>query len=746
MIESFQLANVASYDEAGINVNNLKEVNFFYGANGCGKTTASNYLTDTSKEFYTSCSVNWKDNQPLQTLVYNKAFRDKNFGSSDIAGVFTLGQATSEQVSEINAKTKERNDEITELTKHEKQLKAKESEQVELTSEFTEKCWSLYKEFGGDFKDALRGALNKKLFKDKIITYSAELKQEDKIPTYEALIAKANTLLGARPSVFPKLPEINADQLIRIETDEAWKSIVVGKADVDIAGLIDQLSIQDWVNQGRKYIEDEHCPFCQKATIDRSFKIQLEAYFDDSFNAKVLHIERIGAEYESLTNELLSRLLKVLTEERQNPKTKLKIDEFESHFNALESQINANLINFKGKVDKVSSAIDVIQTSESIKSLIQIIATANSEIQTHNQLANDFDNATNTFTTQVWQFLADKIKLDYKTFMKKNIGLDKAISSLSANIIKRKDKLESLKVELVSLSRNMTSVQPAVDDINRLLKAYGFLNFEIVPSPELDNHYVIQRQNGELALDTLSEGEVTFITFLYFVQLANGALTHDAVTESRVLIIDDPISSLDSNVLYIVSAIVKGLIRDVKDGAAIKQILLFTHNVYFHKEASYQNGRSNGCNKTHFWILRKANNVTSVHPFEQKNPIESSYELLWRELKDRTNCSGITIQNTMRRILENYFKILGKFSDEDIISKFETPQEQQVCQSLLHWINDGSHCLPDDLYIQAQDDAIELYIEVFKKVFYYSKHISHYNMMMGIEDTSDLTAEQGVAA
>lgn len=69
----------------------------------------------------------------------------------------------------------------------------------------------------------------------------------------------------------------------------------------------------------------------------------------------------------------------------------------------------------------------------------------------------------------------------------------------------------------------------------------------------------------------------------------------------------------------------------------------------------------------------------------------------------------------MRRILENYFKILGKLSDEDIVSKFESYEEQQICLSLLHWINDGSHCIPDDLFIQAIDDQVEVYLRVFKK-------------------------------
>jgi len=268
--------------------------------------------------------------------------------------------------------------------------------------------------------------------------------------------------------------------------------------------------------------------------------------------------------------------------------------------------------------------------------------------------------------------------------------------------------------------------------------SFGFLNSRIAPSATLPNHYCIERLDGEQVKDTLSEGEVTFITFLYFFQLTRGSFSEEAIAEDRVVVIDDPISSLDSNVLYIVSALVKDLIREIKveSDSSIKQLILLTHNVYFHKEASFQNGRSNGCKDTNFWILRKANNVTSVSAYEQRNPIESSYELLWRELKERNASSGITIQNTMRRIIENYFKILGRFSDEDILSKFENLQEQQVCTSLLHWINDGSHCLPDDLYVQHPDDSTELYMAVFKKIFEYSDHLSHYNMMMGDQSES----------
>ncbi len=114
-----------------------------------------------------------------------------------------------------------------------------------------------------------------------------------------------------------------------------------------------------------------------------------------------------------------------------------------------------------------------------------------------------------------------------------------------------------------------------------------------------------------------------------------------------------------------------------------------------------------------------------------KNPILNSYELLWNELKNRKDLSGITIQNTMRRIIENYFKILGKYGDDDLIKHFDNHQEQEICRSLICWINDGSHSIPDDLFVERNDSTVEKYFEVFRKIFVQMGHPEHYKMMMG---------------
>ena len=277
----------------------------------------------------------------------------------------------------------------------------------------------------------------------------------------------------------------------------------------------------------------------------------------------------------------------------------------------------------------------------------------------------------------------------------------------------------------------MTSVQPAVDEINRILKLYGFTNFSIVPTN--DNCYQIERENGEVAQHTLSEGEITFITFLYYMQLVHGGTSAENANENKVLVIDDPISSLDGTVLFVVSSLIKEEIKLLKNGSSnVKQIILLTHNIYFHKEVSFVDGKSKDNNDTWFWIIRKNGDVSSIQCCEKRNPIRGSYELLWDELKCSDRLSNITIQNTMRRIYETYFRILGKYDDDDVLDKIENPNDREICRSLLCWINDGSHCVPDDLHIGYQEDNREKYLQVFKMIFDKMGHIEHYNMMMGI--------------
>lgn len=251
MINNIVIKDIASYDINGINVTDLNKINFFYGPNGCGKTTVSNYLTDTDELLFNACSIDWEGGQPLRTLVYNKQFRDNNFGTGAIAGVFTLGQATREDIEQINNKRAEVTGFRTAQSTQQATLISQQDRQKDHVDSFTNDCWVVYKQYEGTFKEALYGHINSKVrFKTKILAdHEANLSVISPISDLEA---KAATLFGERPIRIDIIPSIDIKASIEsIEQDAIWQKVIIGKTDVDIAGLITKLGNSDWVTQGR---------------------------------------------------------------------------------------------------------------------------------------------------------------------------------------------------------------------------------------------------------------------------------------------------------------------------------------------------------------------------------------------------------------------------------------------------------------------------------------------------------------
>ena len=162
----------------------------------------------------------------------------------------------------------------------------------------------------------------------------------------------------------------------------------------------------------------------------------------------------------------------------------------------------------------------------------------------------------------------------------------------------------------------------------------------------------------------------------------------------------------------------------------VKQVFVLTHNVYFHKEVSFNPNRKaeQKLKDETFWVVRKSNQISKIVKYDT-NPIKTSYELLWAEVRNQ-NRDNLAIQNSLRRILENYFKILGGV-DPDKIYDFFDGKEKQICKSLFSWVNDGSHSAHDSLYISIDESVVESYLDVFKQIFEKTNQIAHYEMMMG---------------
>ena len=733
MISRISIKDTATYDNNGVDIDNLKKINFFYGANGSGKTTISNVLQSPSE--YGACAIEWQDGVPVDTLIYNKKFREHNFGSTKIAGVFTLGKATKEQLENIEAKKAQLN-EIGERGKQKNAtIETLKKEQQTSYETFKNLCWEQIRHKNDAFKEAFRGFLGEKSkFAEKVIE---EYKNNTSplIPLAE-LQEKAKVLFSSAPTplVPIRIEGVDINMLASIESDDVWNKKIIGKLDIDIAPLIQKLNNADWLNQGRQYIQKDAdiCPFCQQKTIDNKFRQQIEAFFDEGYTRSIGKIKELSVKYKTTCDNYINILNNIYKTDSQNEHTKLNVTVFKAFVDTLNQQFMNNKELFEAKEKEPSRSITLNATVEQIQKIQQQIDEANIKIIEHNKLVENFQAEKNELISAIWKYLIDGNRAIVDDYLRKINGLNEVIKNLTHEKNELIEQYIKLQQEIKEDNKNVTSIQASVDEINRILTGYGFTNFSIVPTD--DNCYQIQRGDGAIAHTTLSEGEITFITFLYYMQLVHGGTTPENANENKILVIDDPISSLDETILFVVSSLIKEEIKAIKRGNSnVKQLLLLTHNIYFHKEVSFIDGRTKEDKDTYYWIIRKNYNISNIQCFEGKNPIRGSYELLWDELKSGLDLSNITIQNTMRRIYETYFRILGKYSDDEILDKFDNLQDKEICRSLLCWINDGSHCISDDLNIGLQEDNKERYFNVFQKIFEVMGHIEHYNMMMGIK-------------
>jgi wobble nucleotide-excising tRNase len=733
MIQSIVIKKVATYNSEGVQINNLKKVNFLYGANACGKTTISNFIYNGTDPKFNNCAISWENEIPLNVLVYNKEFRIRNFGKGKLNGVFTLGEATSEQLKVIEQKSDELKIIKSDIIQKWETLKKLKIEKQTLEDDFKESTWlKVYKKNENDFKEAFSGSLQKETFKTKLLLETTT--NTSPLDSISNLREKAKTIFGKQPQRIEPINLMSFKRILEIERNDIWEKIIVGKADVDIAKLIQKLNINDWVNQGREYIQDTTCPFCQQNTITTEFKKQIEVFFDETYLNDIKLLKDLKQEYNTQTQNIINELNAIESNQKALGISKLDIDKFSAYLKTLISQNLTNSEYLLNKIKEPSRSIKLISYKDQSELLTQLVSIANQEINKHNDIVSNFAKERNYLIKAIWKYLSEEYKNEITAFNNQKNGLENGIANLDRQYKAKNIELNRIDHEIKELSKNVTSIQPTINEINRILKSYGFLNFEIVSAPE-GGFYQILREDGTVAETTLSEGEITFLTFLYYLQLAKGGISENEVNNERVLVIDDPICSLDSNVLFVVSTLIKEIIKDIKtDSGNVKQLILLTHNVYFHKEVSFIDGRTKLCNKTNYWILRKNENVTSIESYGVENPIQTSYGLLWQELRSDGLKSCLTIQNIMRRIIENYFKLLGKYGDDDLILKFKTKEEQEICRSLISWINDGSHSINDDLYIEIQDRTIETYKKVFKDIFRLTNHEGHYNMMMNITE------------
>lgn len=567
MLSKITLKNIACFDEEEKEIDNLSKVNFLYGANGSGKTTISKIIDNDN--FANECLVEWKDNSEVKSLVYNNEFVNNNFlQTEEIKGVFTLGEESKKIREQIKDKKEEIDECESDISGLKKTKNNKIDEKEDDEKEFIEKCWDLKQKYDEYFQEAFSGYRgNKNKFKEKI--YSEE-NNKSELKTFEELKKKSEIIFNEDLKISEEFDLVDSNGLYELENNSIYTEKIIGKEDVDIAGMIKKLNNSDWVKQGIDYYEKNNgiCPFCQQET-PSIFKKQLEEYFDDTYNEKINLIKQVLTNYENKTQDIIKQIENILDLENDF----LDKNTLSKEKELIEAKISDNIKNIKSKLKEPSSIIEINSIVENLDRFNNIIQKVNKDIKEHNELVMNIKEEKTTLISQIWRFLISEIEHDLKTYKSNLKGINKAIKSLDKKIKKLDGKTETLSDEIENLELEIRSIKPTINAINDTLNCFGFKSFKLKEAKKNGN-YKIVRENGEDAKTTLSEGEKTFITFLYFYHLLHGSLDENTpITTDKIVVFDDPISSLDSNVLFIVSNLIKKIIKEVRnDDGHIKQV------------------------------------------------------------------------------------------------------------------------------------------------------------------------------
>lgn len=230
--------------------------------------------------------------------------------------------------------------------------------------------------------------------------------------------------------------ECNLTDFDSIENHSIWEQKIVGSGDVAIADLIEKLSNEDWVAQGREYLSKDGnaCPFCQQKTITEEFKKQLESYFDTSYQKSTDTIKKMKENYKNETDEVLERLDEIVKTEQDNLQTKLNTEIFKRIIETLRSKINGNWQKMHDKSKEMSRSFKLESTKNEIEKIGELIDTANQQIANHNEMMKDIENQKEICKGQTWKFLVNEFKSDIQEYNKKHCGLEKGIKKFENEI------------------------------------------------------------------------------------------------------------------------------------------------------------------------------------------------------------------------------------------------------------------------------------------------------------------------
>ncbi len=700
----------------------FKRFNIIYGSNGSGKTTVSRLFqhlaTGVCEPFpdlkYALESENGTltemDSGKISIRVFNADYVRSNIGEieGELNPIFIIGKDQKELQAE--------------LAVNEKELQTRKNKIISLTEKLADQEKSRGKEFtsiASQIGLATKGLTSRTYRKPQAESAYAKLKEFKEFKVFSEEELSGLTITTEQK----KLESIDVIALGSIEADianlsaESDKLLTATIESVVITRLKKHPEISKWVEGGIAiHTPEGACEFCGNIVKEDRLKA-LAAHFNDADQSLKEQLKHLFSNYEKTVQSLqgLSMALKIqLFDELQQ--------DFESCSASVlqeQKEIARALTAGKKLVEqKLGSRTEVMAFSVDLGTtgLHEAVVATNQVLKKHNEKSTSFEQASTAATGQIEQHYLSTIKTEIDKYDAELEKLRKEENEVrDSNTETGQLSLPELQVEIMRKRGLIANTQKAAEELTRKLEIFlGRKELRFDPEGE---GYRIYRNT--VAAQGLSEGEKTAIAFVYFsVQLGDKYFDKN----KGIIVVDDPISSMDASSTYQAFAFLKEAAKDAK------QVFLLTHNFDFLKLLLNWIKKAESRDQGYFMLRAKAVRggvrKTQIEPMDKaltKNG--SEYVFLFKQVRDYP-CDG-TIENAypmpniIRKVLEQFLEFMCPTADTTY-HKLQNLNFDPVKKTALNkYANDFSHPtgkgLDPSLVDETRNNAAHL-IEMIRTV------------------------------
>ncbi|MBD3330201.1 AAA family ATPase [Candidatus Peregrinibacteria bacterium] len=467
---------------------------------------------------------------------------------------------------------------------------------------------------------------------------------------------------------------IKIDELLQKNIQQLSKEVLESKIK-EIQDLFSddkyKQSVERWLKFGKDVLENlkqkekGKCPICYTDISEKldSLLDNYKGYFDVSYENFIKELKQliddISTNLESLEKyKINAGKLEKIKIKYEKLLGDLSFEKFD--FTSVESDLAELADRLKLKNDNVQNDFSKPDNIESNIGTLNVSLTAFQKLKNSIlKLLESKKLKTHTIEGDIRKTYNKIIILEFNK--KDKVGsLAKYISNKERINVIENSKKEGLPFWNEKLLEELKKIKAESKSISKYLNKMGINHFDVdINEGKQDENIIIKYKNSSNEINKLknclSDGEKTALAFAYFLSKFENEIDTEEKIKESVVVIDDPISSLDDNRLYSTAHLIWTTLEE------IKQLIVLSHNFLFLKFFnSFYAGKAN-C------VFIDQNRICEL-PDELKN-FETPYFYMLRNIIDfldqdnqavTYNEAKKYLPNFIRRVLETFLSF--KFS------------------------------------------------------------------------------------